>query len=143
MANSSISYYIKEYNTANQEINITEMYTCVITKVEGVNDFGEPQNTYIEKFIEETDIKVYIAPKMSRKLVDIKLNIIFIGTNFQKDYEDMVAFVSGKKLIYWDTLRKKRCYIILNKEVKTESEKVTDFLQAEFTFMSFQEPENI
>lgn len=145
MGQSSIKYYFKEYSTTEikPEIEITDIYNIVVNKASGINDYGELKSLYTENYAESSETKVYIAPEVSRKVPDVKFNLYFIGDDFQTDYDNFINFISNRKLEYRDTLRGKRCYLILSKEVQNKSEDILNYIEAEFTFLSFKEPENI
>lgn len=93
-------------------------------KCDGLSRFGAIKNIYTETFAETSELRVYLPETVSRENTDIEFQFAFDGDNRRDVYHSFVEWLSGKRLKYWDTLRKRELEMILMESVEPEEDEL-------------------
>lgn len=134
-------YYIQEVDKDSQTligepIEIENHFKGLLySKCTGMDDYGKAKNIYTETYADSDKVRTYIPTEIAREATKAKLTLYFVGKNRQKVYHDFVAFITGKRMCFWDTKRRKRMYFYFqNKSTIGDEEFVgsTPYMQADF-----------
>lgn len=88
----------------------------------GLDAKGKPKNIYFEEYADSDEVRAYIPESICREATEVKLTFVFLGTERRKIFNDFYEYVKVGKHKYWDNVRKKMVYIVLNGEVKPSSD---------------------
>lgn len=104
----------------------------------GLNAYGEPKNVYSEDYAETSKAEVFVGGAPSYKQTSIKLTLVFLENDSKDDkaYHDFLAFVSGCKVAFRDTARKRKVLMYLTgaTEPKSDTLKGQNYKEVTFTF---------
>lgn len=102
----------------------------------GLNAYGEPTNVYSENFAETSKAEVYVVGAPAYKQTTIKLTLIFLedDTKDDKSYRDFMAFITGSKIAYRDTARKRKVLMYLSGATEPKSDTLYGQKYKEVTF---------
>ena len=102
----------------------------------GLNSYGEPTNMYAEDFAETSKAEVYVSSTSAHKQTTIKLTLIFLedDTKDDKSYRDFMAFITGYKIAYRDTARKRKVLMYLSGATEPKSDTLYGQKYKEVTF---------
>lgn len=104
----------------------------------GLNTYGEPTNVYSEDFAETSKAEVFVSGTPAYKQTTIKLTLVFLEDDDKGDstYHDFLEFVSGCKIAYRDTARKRKVlmYLTGSTEPKSDTLKGQNYKEVTFTF---------
>lgn len=102
----------------------------------GLNSYGEPTNMYSEDFAETSKAEVYVSGTPAHKQTTIKLTLIFLedDTKDDKSYRDFMAFITGSKIAYRDTARKRKVLMYLSGATEPKSDTLYGQKYKEVTF---------
>ena len=102
----------------------------------GLNSYGEPTNMYAEDFAETGKAEVYVSSTSAHKQTTIKLTLIFLedDTRDDKSYRDFMAFITGYKIAYRDTARKRKVLMYLSGATEPKSDTLYGQKYKEVTF---------
>lgn len=102
----------------------------------GFNSYGEPTNMYAEDFAETSKAEVYVSSTPAYKQTTIKLTLIFLedDTKDDKSYRDFMAFITGSKISYRDTARKRKVLMYLSGATEPKSDTLYGQKYKEVTF---------
>lgn len=110
-------------------------------KAEGMDNYGKPR-IYTETYADSSDLRVYIPTTLTRDNPDITFTFAFIGDNRRALYHQFVEFISGQKLTYYDTCRKRKVNMVLLEAVSISEDKLfgsTPFMEASFRFKNLSD----
>lgn len=113
---SGYKFYMSRYinNSWGQEVSLEDYFDGLkYSKCDGLSAFGKPKNIYTESYAEEEELRVYIPKTVVRENTDIEFEFVFNGENRRSVYNDFVDWITGYKLKYRDTCRKKEVQMIL------------------------------
>lgn len=114
-------FYIKRYvnNAWEEEVSITDYFTGLhYCKCSGLSDYGKIKNIYTESYAETDELRLYIPAIPVRENTDIEFEFAFSGDNRRDVYDSFVEWLSGYKLYYHDTLRKRTTHMVLIEAVE-------------------------
>jgi len=115
---SDVKFYMKQDPSSDGWQSIEEVFDGLKYKeCKGLEDKGKPKNIYTESYADADKLRVYMPVTVYRESTTITFTFVFIGDNRQSVYEQFNSFVSGKKIYYFDTMRKKNAYLLLNEAV--------------------------
>lgn len=107
----------------------------------GLNSYGEPTNIYSEDFSETSKAEVYVSPKPAHKQTTIKLTLVFLegegDAETGKDdtaYLDFMKFITGCKVAYRDTARKRKVLMYLSGATEPKADTLYGKKYKEVTF---------
>lgn len=105
----------------------------------GLNSYGEPKNVYSEDFAETSKADVYVVGTPAYKQTTIKLTLVFLegdGDDGKDDssYHDFLEFVSGCKIAYRDTARRRKVLMYLSGATEPKSDTLYGQKYKEVTF---------
>lgn len=104
----------------------------------GLNSYGEPKSVYSEDFAETSKADVYVSSVPAYKQTTIKLTLVFLENGDKDDsaYHDFLEFVSGSKIAYRDTARKRKVLMYLTgaTEPSADTLKGQNYKEVTFTF---------
>lgn len=104
----------------------------------GLNAYGELSSVYSEDFAETSKADVYVAGTPAHKQTTIKLTLVFLENDAKDDkaYRDFMAFITGSKISYRDTARKRKVlmYLAGATEPKSDTLKGQNYKEVTFTF---------
>jgi len=107
------------------EINIEEdIGGCVYKSITGVSEYGNPR-VYVENYAEDEQAQVYVNANGVRAQNELTLTLYFFDAlnakddvealqNISEAYHKFVSYVSGCKVIYRDTARKRKVLMYLS-----------------------------
>lgn len=90
-------------------------------EAKGLNLTGKPR-LYTETYADADKVRVYIPDDVTYEPTIITFSFVFFGDNRYKTYDDFVAWVSGKKMVYWDTARGKYAYFCVADSIQPAEE---------------------
>lgn len=93
-------------------------------KCDGLSKFGKPKNIYSETYSETSELRVYLPETVARENTDIEFEFVFDGDNRRDTYHQFVEWLSGKRLKYWDTLRKRELEMVLLESIEPEEDEL-------------------
>lgn len=93
-------------------------------KCENLDAYGKPKNIYYETFAETSELRVYFPETVARENTDIEFEFVFDGDNRRDTYHQFVEWLSGKRLKYWDTLRKRELEMVLLESIEPEEDEL-------------------
>lgn len=105
-------------------------------KCEGLNTKGEPR-TYTEEYAEAEQLRIWLPENVTRKATDVVLQLLFKGSTRQAAFDAFAAYVSGKRVRFWDSVRKRQAEMYLSGAVEVSEEKLhgtTPYFIAKFPF---------
>lgn len=102
----------------------------------GLNSYGDPTNMYAEYFAETSKSEVYVSSTPAHKQTTIKLTLIFLedDTKNDKSYRGFMSFITGSKIAYRDTARKRKVLMYLSGATEPKSDTVYGQKYKEVTF---------
>lgn len=102
----------------------------------GLNSYGEPTSVYSEDFAETSKAEVYVSSTPAYKQTTIKLTLIFLEDNAKDDtsYRNFMAFITGCKIVYRDTARKRKVLMYLSGATEPKSDTLYGQKYKEVTF---------
>lgn len=102
----------------------------------GLNSYGEPKNAYVEEFAETSKAEVYVSTTPAHKQTTIKLTLIFLEGDAKDDaaYQDFMKFITGSKVAYRDTARKRKVLMYLSGATEPKSDTLYGQKYKEVTF---------
>lgn len=116
---------------------------------EGLNSYGKPKNVYTEVFAESDKANVYISPNATYEQTTLKLKLYFFDPDehstdseaydaIDKTYHTFVEFISGCKIIYRDTARKRKVMMVLEDSLTPEVDRIygIPYKSVTFTFQN-------
>lgn len=90
-------------------------------EAKGLNLTGKPR-LYTETYADADKIRVYIPEKVTYEPTTITFSFVFFGEDRQTTYDAFVEFVSGKRMVYWDTARNKYAYFYVGDSIQPAEE---------------------
>ncbi len=105
-------------------------------KCEGLNTKGEPR-AYTEEYAEADELRLWLPEHVTRKATDVVLQLLFKGSTRQTAFDAFAAYVSGKRVRFWDSVRKRQAEMYLSGAVEVSEEKLhgtTPYFIAKFPF---------
>lgn len=107
----------------------------------GLNSYGEPSNIYAEEFAESSKAEVFIGNTPAHKQTDISLTLIFLegsgDVGYGKTdecYHNFLKFITGCKIAYRDTARKRKVLMYLTGAAEPVSDTLYGEKYKEVTF---------
>lgn len=102
----------------------------------GLNAYGELSSVYSEDFAETSKADVYVAGTPAHKQTTIKLTLVFLENDAKDDksYRDFMAFITGSKIAYRDTARKRKVLMYLTGATEPKSDTLYGQKYKEVTF---------
>lgn len=102
----------------------------------GLNSYGEPTNVYSEDFAETSKAEVYVSDAPAYKQTTIKLTLIFLEDDSKDDsaYRDFMDFITGCRVAYRDTARKRKVLMYLTGATEPKSDTLYGQRYKEVTF---------
>ena len=107
----------------------------------GLNAYGEPTNIYAEEFAETSKSEAYVSSKPAHKQTTIKLTLYFFegegDCESGKDdtsYLGFMEFITGCKIAYRDTVRKRKVLMYLSGATEPKSDTLYGQKYKEVTF---------
>ncbi len=107
----------------------------------GLNSYGDPTNVYSEGFAETNKAEVYVASSPAHKQTTIKLTLVFMegvgDADTGKDdkaYLDFMKFITGCKVAYRDTARKRKVLMYLSGATEPKSDTLYGLKYKEVTY---------
>lgn len=91
-------------------------------EAKGLNLKGKPR-LYTETYADADKVRVYIPEKVTYEPTTITFSFVFFGENRYKTYDEFVAWVSGKRMVYHDSARNKYAYFYVADSVQPAEEK--------------------
>lgn len=96
-------------------------------KCEGLEAVGAAKNIYTEDYAEANGLRVFHPTDVSggevvHKETEVKLTLIFVDDERRAAYNAFCDFLAGGRLFYWDTARRKKVWLILQKEVAPDAD---------------------
>lgn len=106
-------------------------------KCTGLSKFGKPKNIYIENYAETDELRVFIPENVVRENTEIELELCFSGNNRRNVYDNFVNYITGHRIKFWDTCRKREVEMILVEAIEPSEDILTGsipYIVASFKF---------
>jgi hypothetical protein len=106
---------------------------------DGLNNKGKRTNIHTESYADSDELRVWQGETVTREPTTITLSLYFIGENRQVIYEEFYQYISNGKVYYWDNVRKKQAYMILEDELKIREDVYkgsTPYISVDFKFQN-------
>lgn len=97
------------------------------------------QRMYIESWAEKSGVDVYLPIVTTVDYTDIIFDFAFIGENRKDTFISFYEYIRGKKLRYWDTVRKLQVEIALSEKIEPSEDILlgsTPYIKASFKFIN-------
>ena len=117
-------YVIEEGSTRNVMTSFDGTY---YQSADGVESVGQPR-VYTEEYPESNELDVYFPEDNNLKSTDFTLKLCFIAPSDKKDneaidyimasYDAFVSYISGRLVMYWDNVRKRKLLLALVESIK-------------------------
>lgn len=91
-------------------------------EAKGLNLTGKPR-LYTETYADADKVRVYIPENVTYEPTTITFSFVFFGENRYKTYDEFVAWVSGKRMVYHDDARHKWAYFYVADSIQPAEEK--------------------
>lgn len=135
-------FYLQKYpqgNTSFQQEDIEASYKCIYKQLKDIAHDGEVQNTYTERFVEHSGLKVYTPDPddLAFKEYECTLQLLFDRATCQVDSERFYKTYRGQLCEYHDTFRNKFVTLLMTKRPTVQQERLysnTPYQLVEFTF---------
>ena len=119
-------FYFK-YETDGTEAAVTkdlehDFEGCRYIKCEGLSDYGKIKNIVKEDYAEAEQPRCYVPDEITRKESTVTFMLYFHGENRRDSYDSFIDYVTGHKLIYWDTCRNREVHLLLEDEVQVKDD---------------------
>ena len=112
---------------------------------EGLNAYGKPKNVYTEEYAERDKASVYVSPNPTYDQTTLKLKLYFFDSDGQTTdsesydaidevYHSFVEFISGCKIIYRDTARKRKVMMVLEDATTPDADRIYGIPYKSVTF---------
>ena len=88
----------------------------------GLSDYGKIKNIYTENYAETDALRLYLPENAVRENTDIEFEFGFEKENRRDVYDSFVEWISGHKLKYWDTCRKREVEMILIEKIEVDED---------------------
>ena len=105
-------------------------------KCEGLNTKGEPR-AYTEEYAEAEQLRIWLPENVTRKPTDVVLQLLFKDDARQTSFDAFVDYVSGKRVRFWDSVRKRQAEMYISGAVEVSEEALygpTPYFIAKFPF---------
>lgn len=137
-------YYMRKYGTdddASVPIIDLESYFdgMVIRSVNGLSSLGAPKNIYKETFAEDSEVRVYMPEVTERESTEVTIRASFRKSTRRDSYDEFCDYISNGKIKYWDSVRNRLVYLILDSSIELDDDFLTGndpFMTVEFKFMN-------
>lgn len=90
-------------------------------EAKGLNLTGKPR-LYTETYADADKVRVYIPENVTHEPTTITFSFVFFGENRYKTYDEFVAWVSGKRMVYHDDARNKWAYFYVADSIQPAEE---------------------
>lgn len=138
-------FYMQRDSTSlepEDAVSIEEYFSgCRYLKFEGLSANGKPKNITIEEYPESEEPRVYIPKTIVHDTSDVTLTLYFVGDNRRDVFDSFVNFITGYKITYWDTCRKRKVRLLFTNAVKITDDIVKGgkhYMIAEFKFTNLK-----
>lgn len=138
-------FYIQQINKDNsiglQKDLEKDFVGLKYIKLEGIDNYGKPR-IYTENYADSNDLRVYIPSNMTRDNPELTLTVAFVGENRRNTYHEFINFISGRKLIYYDTCRNRKVNMVLLNEVSINEDKLigsTPYIEVSIRFKNLSD----
>lgn len=108
---------------------------------EGISTKGKIKNIYTENFAEVEDLRVYMPETVVRENTDIEFVFGFEKENRRDTFDSFVDWVSGYKIKYWDTARKRELEMVLIDKIEVDEDILlgsSPFITVNFKFKNLK-----
>ena len=128
----------------SSQIDIEDEYGCYYVKMEGVSENGKAKNIYTESYAESDEMRLHLPAEIAYENTKCVLSLLFPETGDDRmDVQDnerrFFEAVSGKKIEWYDTFRKRYVTLVLIEAPKLAGEKLyggSRYRQVEYTFQN-------
>lgn len=114
-------FYFQRYpiGVVEQEIKDLEIdfLGCQYLSCSGISDYGEIKNIEIEEYPESSEPRVFIPDTINRSTTKVTFTLRFVGDYYRDSYDEFIDYISGYKLKYWDTYRKRLVHLLFTGNV--------------------------
>lgn len=132
-----------------QEVDIEDHFPGLVYKsCTGLKSFGKTR-PYEEKFAEDDKASVYISPDDPRDQTTITLTLFFFDAKEHDDdaeaiaaidsvYRSFMTFISGCRIIYRDTARKRKVLLYLSDSTDPKTDRLygIPYCEVDFKFQN-------
>ena len=137
-------YYMRKYGTADDDaVPIIDLEShfdgMIVRSVSGLSSVGTPKNIYTETYAEDSEVRVYLPETVERESTQVTIRASFRTTGRRSVYEAFCNYIIGSKIKYWDTVRNRLVYLLLDSAIELEEDFLfgsDPFLTVEFRFMN-------
>lgn len=119
MAECYANWEIKDDTKKDLEVDFVGLR---YQEAKGLNLTGKPR-VYTETYADADRVRVYMPKKVTYEPTTITFSFVFFGEDRYKTYDEFVAWVSGKKMAYWDSARQKRAFFYVADSIQPAEEK--------------------
>lgn len=127
METSKYKFYMAECDASwgilyNTERDLEDYFKGLrYQEAKGLNLTGKPK-LYTETYADADKVRVYIPEKVTYEPTTITFRFVFFGEDRYKTYDEFVAWVSGKRMVYRDTARNKYAYFYVADSIQPAEE---------------------
>lgn len=129
---------------ASSLIDIEENYRCFYIKMAGIGENGKAKNIYTESYAETDELRIFLPDEIAYENTKCELTLLFPAIDANRmdvqDYERIFfEAVSGKKIEFSDTFRKRYVTLVLIEAPKVVGEKLyggSRYREVTYTFQN-------
>lgn len=111
---------------------------------EGLESRGAIKDTITEEYAEQDGARSFHPSDLGEghnvhhKATEVKFRFLFTGQDRRTVYDAFRAFIESSRLLYWDTARHKKVFLMLSDATDPEEDtlKGTEYIISEFTFIN-------
>jgi hypothetical protein len=127
---------------ANGMIDIEATFNCKYCSFTGLMEDGDAKNIYTEEYAEGTELRVFTPDpdELTHNTTECKLTLLWQSNEdyaVQSNERAFQNFVFGRRLVYYDTFRKKYFSLLMQKQPTKGEERLysgKQYRQVTYTF---------
>lgn len=112
--------------TSKKPFDIERDFKTQYRSMTGLGDMGDVKNAYTEDYAEDSILRTYFPPsaEITHKVTTHELTLYFNGENSFNHSVDFERSVVGRRFLWYDNFRHRFAMVALNKQPKTNKEKL-------------------
>lgn len=137
-------YFMSRFINSEWEkaVSLEDYFNCMkYCSCKGLSTKGKPKNIYTENYAETEELRVFIPEAVVLENTDLEFTFAFKGIGRRDMYDRFCEWLTGYKIRYWDTCRKRQVDMILMDAVETGDDSLygsEPFMTATFKFKNLK-----
>lgn len=137
-------FYMSRYvnDSWESEVSLEDYFEGLrYCKCEGLSTKGKPKNIYSESYPETDELRLFMPETVYRENTDLEFEFVFKGKNRRDVYDKFVDWITGYRIIYWDTCRNRKVEMYLSDAIEPEEDLLygsEPYISAKFKFKNIK-----